>query len=107
MNHDTLHNRLVERVTFEAPTITPDDMGGHTTSWAVYTHSFAEVLPVGPGRRNADDVRVRVNQYTLTVRPDDGIVEAMRVRWQSITLRITAITRFKHHIEISCESEVL
>ena len=80
--------RLRNRITIQAPTHTPDGIGGQLTTWDDLTTVWAEVLPANGGESFRLGIERKSQFYRVTIRYRSDITAAHRLVWNDVAMNI-------------------
>lgn len=101
--------RLRRRVTIQSRTLTRDDRGGATPTYATAATVWASVEPV-TGREVWQAQQAQSNvTHVVTIRHYDGLTVRHRLLFRGRTLNIDSISNFEErdrYMELRCVEEV-
>jgi SPP1 family predicted phage head-tail adaptor len=97
-----------KRVDIEAPTLTPDGMGGHTVSFTTIASSVAaSIWPVSANEIIASNAPAMVTTHRIRMRFRKDIKSNWRLRYHNTYFNITAIIDINmanRELEILCKA---
>lgn len=82
---------LRERVTIRQPTVTLDEIGSPSTTFADVATVWARVEPIRLDEQQYAERQVAYGRYRVTMRYRSGLVYTMQIVWRGRTLNIDEI----------------
>lgn len=100
---------LRNRLGLYVPTVTPDDLGGASTSWTLHSQIWAHIEPRSSTERGENGRAAILQTYRITIRYRDDFPERARLLWRGKTLRVITASdpdMRKERLHLICEEEI-